>query len=221
MLYDSKDSLCYRRKPRFSNAYAAKQAKEVVTQLYANAGGLGNAIKVAGKLAQLPEMRAIIAMAENTSLNARHVQNVADFMARHLTTRGTRHGEDQNIYNALLVALVDGSMADDKLINAVANTFGARWHAVKAAVVTRLKLDDELTEGRHGIWTRRKREVRSDKYQLPGLNALCHDDEFFKFSSRHSQPLRKHIGFHEYEVRSSPVVASRRNVAACTWRNVA
>ena len=185
-----------------SNAYAAKQAKEVVTQLYANAGGLANAIKVAGKLAQLPEMRSIIAMVEDTNLDARLVQNVVDFMAKHLPTKGTRHGEDQNIYNALLVALVDGSMVDDKLISAVAKVFGARWHAVKAAVVTRLKLDDELTEGQHGIWTRRKREVRSDMYQLPGLNAMCHNEEFFKFSSRHSQPLRKHVGFREYEVRS-------------------
>ena len=44
--------------------YAARQAKAVATSLFANAGGLANAAKVMGKVAQLPEMRLLALLAE-------------------------------------------------------------------------------------------------------------------------------------------------------------
>lgn len=96
--------------------------------------------------------------------------------------------------------MVDGQMIEDKLINAVAQEFGERWAAVKSAVLHRLKLDDEATEKKHGIWTRRARADRCDKYQLPGLNLLCHDERFCRFASGHSKPLRKHIDVGKYEI---------------------
>ena len=69
---------------------------------------------------------------------------------------------------------------------------------VKSAVLRRVKIDMEETETTHGIWTQRKRSVRSDKYELPGFYAFCHDELFFRFISSRSQPLREHTGVGEY-----------------------
>ena len=57
-----------------------------------------------------------------------------DFFRRHLRTKGTRYAEDQNVHDALLTAVVDGKMREDRLIEAVAKVFGARWPAVAAAI---------------------------------------------------------------------------------------
>ena len=65
------------------------------------------------------------------------------FLGDHLRTKGTRGAEDQNILNAILVALVDGQMVEDKIMNTVAELLGVRWRAVKSAVLRRVKLDDE------------------------------------------------------------------------------
>ena len=43
-----------------SSPHAQKQAKSLANDLYATAGGLGNAVKVLGKLAVLPEIREIL-----------------------------------------------------------------------------------------------------------------------------------------------------------------
>ena len=129
------------------------------------------------------------------------IDNLFTFFSDHFGTMGTRHGEDQNVVDAVLTMLVDKDMVEDRLIKAAAELIGQRWHTIKAAVVRRAKVDSEEAEGRHGVWTRRARSSRCDKFDLPGLNAFCHDDNFFKFSSRHSQPMRKHIGLREYEAR--------------------
>ena len=97
-------------------------------------------------------------------LSDRIILNLISFFGSHLTTAGTRGAEDQNIYDAILAALVDGHMTQDKTINAAATLLGVRWHAVKTAVLRRVKLDDEETRASDGIWTRRPRSERVDKY---------------------------------------------------------
>ena len=67
-------------------------------------------------------------------------------------------------------------------------------------MVRRIKVEDEEVERQVGLWTQRKRSSRSDKYKLPGFNAFCHDEDFFRFDSGRSQPLREHIGVGEYKV---------------------
>ena len=135
-------------------------------------------------------------------LNARLIDNVLDFFYNHLRSKGTRHAEDQNIRDAILAALVDEQMVEDKMINAVATLLGVRWEAVKLAVLCRMKLDDEESEKQlpGGVWTQRKRSVLSDKYRLPGLYAFCNDEMFFRFVSSGSQPLREHTGVDEYKI---------------------
>lgn len=120
------------------------------------------------------------------------------FLGDHLRTKGTRGAEDQNILNAILVALVDGQMVEDKMINAVATLLGARWHAVKSAVLRRVKIDDEERQGTHGIWMRTPRSERVDKYVLQGFYLFQHDENYFRFSSRKSEPMREHIGLREH-----------------------
>ena len=234
--------------------YAARQAKAVATSLFANAGGLANAAKVMGKVAQLPEMRLLALLAEKpeerltctnpnpdpipnpnpnpnpnpdpdpnpnpnpnptptpnpppnpslspnqAELTERVVSSIIKFLADHLPSQGsdTRHAGDQNIHDAILTALVDENMVEDRLISRVAKLLGVRWEAVKRAVLRRVKIDKEETETTHGIWTQRKRSVRSDKYELPGFYAFCHDELFFRFISSRSQPLREHTGVGEY-----------------------
>ena len=153
------------------------------------------------------------------SLNDRCIRNVTDFFGGHLGSKGTRHAEDQNVLDALLTAVVDGDMLKDRLIDAVAKLLGANWHAVKRAVLTRLKLDDEMHECTDGVWTRRQREVRSDKYKLPGFYAFCHDDRFFRFSSRRSEPLRNHIGVGEYEIHWAREVPNMMADVITLYRN--
>ena len=86
-----------------------------------------------------------------------------------------------------------------------------RWEAVKRAVLRRVKLDEEekdVDEQQQdgSVWTRLARSTRCDKYELPGLYAFCHDETFFRFSSRRSEPLREHVGMRKYKVhRSNPI----------------
>ena len=84
------------------------------------------------------------------SLNDRCIRNVTDFFGGHLGSKGTRHAENQNVHDALLTAVVDGKMKEDRLILAVSKLFGAGWRAVEAAVLRRVKLDDECIERTHG-----------------------------------------------------------------------
>jgi hypothetical protein len=194
-----------------SSPYAAKQAKGLTNQLFASAGGLTNAAKVMEKMVNLPEMRVVMLFVENPGVKLklpdRLLRNFVAFLTGHLRTKGTRHAEDQNIHDALLTAMVDGSMIKDELINAVATFLGQRWHAVKDAVIRRMKIDAEETELKHGVWTRRAREKRCDGYELPGFHAFQHDETIFRFSSRHSEPLRLHVGLREYEVRPPSAAA--------------
>jgi hypothetical protein len=211
-----------------SSPYAAKQAKALANALFATAGGVANAVKVMGKLVNLPEVRALLDLIEDpeVELTERGVRNVATFFANHLRTKGTRHAEDQNVHDAILTAFVDEKMLEDKLINAVANLLGARWHAVKDAVERRMKIDCELSEHTHGVWTRVAREERCDKYKLPGFYEYCHDENIFRFSSRHPEPLRNHVALNKYEVRPhtppmprvsrSPMRPCTVHVCACT-----
>ena len=175
-----------------TSPYAAKQAKAIANQLFATAGGAANAQKVVAKFALLPEVRALDAIDEHDPLRDRCFDNFIRFLNQRLSASGTRHAEDQNVLDALLTAHVDGDMIQDRLINAVANMFGARWHAIKRAVLTRLKTDDEMREGgTDGVWTRRPRDIRGDKYELMGFYLFMHDETFFKFSSRHQVPVRR------------------------------
>ena len=194
--------------PTINSPSAGKQAKAVVNELFANAGSLPNAVKVVESMLRKPEMRVVLSMIENPGLavplESRLVGNMIKFMCNHLSTTGTRYAEDQNILDALLVAVVDEDMMEDRMVKTVATLLGQRWHAVKAAIVERAKRDAEQTELRHGFWVRRKREVREDKFKLPGFYLFQHDPYFFRFSSRRSEPLRNHIGVGEYEVRCSP-----------------
>ena len=151
----------------------------------------------------LPEIRLHIESGSNAEMNERFVGNLVSFIKSHLRTRGTRHAEDQNVLNALLVAVVDSNVIEDKLINAVAKVFDVRWEAVKRAVLRRAKLDDEeAAPSSDGIWTRVPRSVRIDKYELPGFYEFCHDETFFRFSSRRSEPLREHTAFRAFKVRA-------------------
>jgi hypothetical protein len=85
---------------------------------------------VAAKLAQVPEMRVLLQMAEqespHTKLSERFVQNMIDFVSNHLSTKGTRHADDQTIHDALLTALVDERMLEDRLINTIARQLDVR-----------------------------------------------------------------------------------------------
>jgi hypothetical protein len=187
-----------------SSPYAAKQAKAIANELFASAGGAANAQKVLGKLLQLPEIRALdeVNFEDNadTELRARCIENLIEFIRGHLSTTGTRHAEDQNVLDALLTAVVDGEMINDRLVTAVAKLIGARWEAVRRAVLTRLKLDDENVERIEGGWKRRARSTRFDKFELPGMAMFCHDESIFKFASGRSVPMRKHVDVGEYEV---------------------
>ena len=62
------------------------------------------------------------------------------------------------------MALVDAEMLADKLVNSVAKRFGVRWASVKAAVETRIKIDDEEGTHQHGIWTQQPRSTRCDMH---------------------------------------------------------
>ena len=134
------------------------------------------------------------------SLNDRCIRNVTDFFGGHLGSKGTRHAENQNVHDALLTAVVDGKMKEDRLILAVSKLFGAGWRAVEAAVLRRVKLDDECIERTEGVWQRRSRAKRCDAFKLPGFLLMQHDEELFRFDSGHSTPMRKHIGYREFEV---------------------
>jgi hypothetical protein len=188
-----------------SSTYAAKQAKALVTQLYAKAGGVKNATAVMDKVVRLPEIRVLdIVMDAKTTLSERCIQNVVDLLGDKLATSGTRHAADQNLHDGILTALVDPQMEEDKLINPIAKLFGVSWHAVKRAVERRLKIDAEETERRvDAVWTQRKRSERFDKFKLPGFYKFCHHEDFFKFSSRHSAPLREHTDVGVYTVSAS------------------
>lgn len=136
-------------------------------------------------------------------LNDRLIENVIKFLGDHLRTKGTRGAEDQNILNAILVALVDGQMMEDKMINAISSLLGVRWHAVKSAMLRRIKLDDEETAGTEKgaggtTWTRIPRSERCDKYTLQGFYLFQHDEKYFRFSSRKSEPMREHIGLRKH-----------------------
>ena len=150
-------------------------------------------------------------------IDHRVVVNLIAFLGDHLRTKGTRHAEDQNTHDAILTALVDAQMAEDKLITAVARLLGVRWEAVKRAVLRRVKLDEEEKDVDEqqpdgSVWTRVARSTRCDKYELPGLYAFCHDETFFRFSSRRSEPLREHIGMRKYKVhRSNPIHSHTRS----------
>ena len=187
-----------------SSPYAAKQAKVIANELFASAGGAANAQKVLGKLLQLPEIRALDEVNfeddADRDLKERCIENLIDFIRGHLSATGTRHAEDQNVLDALLTAVVDGEMINDRLVTAVAKLIGARWEAVKRAVLTRLKLDDENDERVEGGWQRRARSTRFDKFELPGMAMFCHDESIFKFASGRSAPMRKHVDVGEYEV---------------------
>lgn len=186
------------------------------------AGGLANAQKVHGKFKKLPEIRELECFSDDgdPETNARIINNLISFLSEHLDTTGTRHTADQNIHDALLVAIVDGDMIEDRMINALAEMLGVRWHAIKRAVLTRMKLDDEMVEKKvDSVWTQRKREVRSDKYKLPGFYAFCHDEMFFRFSSRRSEPLRNHIGVGEYEIHWAREVPNMMADVITLYRN--
>lgn len=147
-------------------------------------------------------------------LNERLVSNIIGFLGNQLRKKGTRSIDDQNIHNAILTAAVDGSMMKENKINAVATRLGQRWEAVKSAVLRRIKLDQEeeekaieIDEGGPGqpklsVWKQLKRSTRCDKYELPGLYAFCHDETYFRFSSRRSEPLREHTALRECARRS-------------------
>ena len=203
-----------------SDDYAAKQAKAIANMLFASAGSITNAEKVLGKLKRLPEIRALDELFADADgeLKERCIDNFIDFIRENLSATGTRHAEDQNVLDALLTAVVDVDMIKDRLISAVAKLIGARWEAVKSAVLTRLKLNDEKREGTDGIWTRRARETRCDKYELQGFYEFCHDETFFKFSSRHSVPLRKHIDVGEYRVHWAREVPNLKKDAIKMFR---
>lgn len=200
--------------PTISSPYAAKQAKALAKDLCVGAGSQQNAQKVLSKFAKLPEARLFTEFANNSTieLNARLIDNVLDFFYNHLRSKGTRHAEDQNIRDAILAALVDEQMVEDKMINAVATLLGVRWEAVKLAVLCRMKLDDEESEKQlpGGVWTQRKRSVLSDKYRLPGLYAFCNDEMFFRFVSSGSQPLREHTGVGEYKIHWAREVPNQK-----------
>ena len=73
--------------------------------------------------------------------------------------------------NAILVTLVDEQMVEDCMVKAVADLLGVRWHVVKAAVLRRIKLDDEEAERpESGAWQRVPRSTRCecDNYALRG-----------------------------------------------------
>ena len=184
--------------------YARKQAKLLVNGLYATSGGMQNAAVVMNAAAKLPEMRVLdLVMNTKSSLTSRCVDNVIDFLCNELSTAGTRHTADQNLHDGILTALVDSNMEEDRLIAPVAKLFGQRWHAIKRAVERRLKIREEETERKGPVWTQRKRSERFDKFKLPGFYKFCHDEEFFKFSSRHSAPLREHLDVGVYSVSAS------------------
>ena len=50
-------------------------------------------------------------------MNERLVGSIIKFLTDHLPSQGsgTRHAGDQNIHDAILTALVDGKMAEDRL----------------------------------------------------------------------------------------------------------
>ena len=190
-----------------SSPYAQRQARQLADLLYPAAGSAANAKKVLAKFAKLPDVRALVDFAEDPrkGLMTRLVDNAVTFFADHLVTRGSRTAADQNIFDAILAALVDPDMAAEQMINSVAGLLGVRWAAVKTAVETRLKLDqskleEEETVRSVGIWQQKKRSERSDKYKLPGFYAFQHDETFFRFSSRRSSPLRLHVGVKEYQI---------------------
>ena len=188
-----------------SSPEATRQAKALEDALWANAGSLANAQKVAAKYRDRPGVRSLIDVlsSPDLELKGRCFDNFVDFLSNHFATKGTRHGTDQNLLNGLLTSVVDGKMVKDRLIDSVARLLGQNWHAVRDAIVRRLKMDDELREGRvDAAWTQVSRADRCDMYKLPGFYAFCHDDDFFKFSSRHSEPLRNHVDVGKYQVRA-------------------
>jgi hypothetical protein len=71
-------------------------------------------------------------------------------------------------------------------------------------VLRRVKLDEEerecAEESNGASWKRIPRSTRCDAYELPGLYAFCHDENFFRFSSRRSEPLREHVDVGEYKI---------------------
>ena len=199
-----------------SRSYAAKQAKAVANEMFATAGGLTNAAEVFGKVLKLPEIRILVDLSnwldESTSLDERLVANVVSLIAARFQTRGTRHASDQNALEAILVALVDEKLAQDRLITAVAELLGVQWHAVKRAIERRAKIMSEEIEQKNGIWTQHPRSTRCDKYELPGFYEFQHDETFFRFVSSRSTPLREHIGLREYKARGAP--AGRERLAS-------
>ena len=109
------------------------------------------------------------------------------------------------MHDAILTAVVDGKMMEDKLILAVSKFLGVAWAAVKRAVERRVKMEDEDVERTEvsptgGFWQRVKRSTRCDKYELPGFIQFQHNELFFRFSSRRSTPLRKWVAVGKYEV---------------------
>ena len=120
------------------------------------------------KFAQLPEVR--IFLEPESELDGRLVRNLTAFLGTHLSTKGTRHAEDQNVHNALLVALVDGEMLKDRLISAVAKLLGVRWEAVKCARLPHLPyLGGTAIFGRGcHLW-----EALPYKEQTVGLHCSC------------------------------------------------
>jgi hypothetical protein len=205
--------------PSISPEYAARQAKELAEHLYSSAGGLANAAAVYGKLVKLQEIRCLPSVQGEPYINERIVGNLVEFTCEQLSTKGTRHAEDQNAHDVILTAAVDGRMDKDRLIRTVSKLFGVPWAAVKRAVLRRVKLNDEkiartetwgASEDRSvggrlwgGVWQRVLRSIRCDKYDLPGFVAFMHDEEIFRFSSRHSEPLRKHEDVGKYSVHPS------------------
>ena len=205
-----------------SPEYAAKQAKALATQLHAIAGGGAAAAQVKAKLINLPEIRALegfLAFAEegeltHVELPQRLLDNLVTFVSDRLGTEGTRHGEDQNVHNAILTAVMDGKMLEDKLIAAVAKMLDVAWAVAKRAIERRVKMEDEDVERSEAspsgaTWHRVKRATRCDEYELPGFIQFQHDETFFRFSSRRSTPLRKWVAVGKYEVSMcSPHISS-------------
>ena len=195
-----------RRGAPISEAYAQRQAKSAATDIFANAGSLTDAAVVLGRLLNMPEVRvAQELLTKRVELPERALGNVVSFIYTHFSTEGTRHAEDQNAHDVILTAVVDGMLEKDRLIDAFAKMLGVSWAAVKRAILRRVKRDDEALERtefdpRGSSWKRVVRSTRCDKYELPGFIAFMHDDTIFRFCSRRSTPLRKHIAIGVYEI---------------------
>ena len=112
------------------------------------------------KFKRLPEIRLLeeLAQTDVDTIPDLLCRNLISFLGSHLKTRGTRHAEDQNIFEAVLTMIVDAEMVEDEFIKGVSDFLGVLWHAVKKAAIRRIKLDDEQAPERtDGVFTREPR----------------------------------------------------------------